>query len=119
MVLSFVDRDMIICYFGGVIGHLGNGPWHQVDSEPPDTGPEDFKSELSKETEISDDGINNAYASGPGEMEDIMNYMYEVENSDNEQEVMESESDLSELDSDKGSGEDSDEGSDNEGYGSF
>ena len=117
MVLSFVDCDMIMHYFGGGIGHLGNGPRHQVDSEPPDTGPEDSELELNKETEISDDGINNAYASGPGEMEDIMNY--EVENSDDEQEVTESESESSELDSDKGSGEDSNEGSDDEGYGLF
>ena len=51
---------MIMHYFGGGIGHLGNGPQHQVDSEPPDTGPEDSESELNKETEISDDGISVA-----------------------------------------------------------
>ena len=42
-----------------------------------------------------------------------------MENSDDEQEVTELESDSLEPDSDKGSGEDSDEGSDDEGYGSF
>ena len=72
---------------------------------------------VQNRTSATLDGINNAYASGPGEMEDIMNY--EVENSDDEQEVTESESESSELDSDKGSGEDSNEGSDDEGYGLF
>jgi hypothetical protein len=103
--LSFVDRDMIMRYFGGGIGHVGNSTRHQVDSGPPDTEPE----ELEEEMEMSDDGGNNA--SVPGESEDvIMNY--EVENSNNEQG---SGSDLSESsDSDEGSGEDSDDG-----YGSF
>jgi hypothetical protein len=126
MVLSFVDRDMIMRYFGGGIGHLGNSTQHQVDSEPLDTEPK----ELEEEMDISDDGGNNA--SGPGEVpEDIMNY--EVENSDDEQgsgsDSSESDSD---EDSDEGSGEDSDEDSgegtiidpasedsDDDGYGSF
>ena len=27
MVLSFVDRDMVMRYFGGGIGHLSNSIW--------------------------------------------------------------------------------------------
>ena len=129
-VLSFVDRDMIMRYFGGGVGHLGNTRQHQVNCEPPDTEPED--SELKEEMEMtSDDGGNSASASGPGEVEDtiIMNYDSEVENSDDEQG---SGTDSLESDSlsDKGSGEDSDkdlnegiertsEDSDDDGYGSF
>ena len=93
------------------------------------TEPED--SELEEEMEItSDDGGNNASASGPGEVEDIiMNYNSEVENSDNEQG---SGTDSLESDSlsDEGSGENSDEDlnegiertsedSDDDSYGSF
>jgi hypothetical protein len=110
MVLSFVDRDMIMRYFGGGIGHLGNSPRHQVDSEPPDTEPE----ELEGEMEISDG--NNAF--GPGEVEDIIMDYYEVENSDDDDEQG-SGSDLTELDSDEGLGEDSDDDSNDDGYGSF
>ena len=109
MVLSFVDRDMVMRYFGGGIGHLGNSTRHQVDAEPPDTELE----ELEEEMEISDDGGNNA--SGPGEApEDIMNYDSEVEDSRDKQG---SGSDSSESNSDEDSdeGEGSDEGS-NEGF---
>ena len=125
MVLSFVDRDMIMRYFGGGIGHLGNSTQHQVNSKPPDTEPE----ELEEDMDISDDGDNNV--SGPGEVpEDIMNY---VENSDDEQgSGSDSSQSVSDEDSDEGSGEDSDEDSDegtiidpagedsdDDGYGSF
>jgi hypothetical protein len=113
MVLSFADRDMIMRYFGGGIGHLGNSPRHQVDSEPPDTEPEDLEGEM----EISDG--NNAF--GPGEVEDII-MDYEVENSDDDDERG-SGTDSTELDSDddsdKGSSEESDDDSDDDGYGSF
>ena len=72
MVLSFVDRDMVMHYFKGWIGHLDNSTWHQVNCEPPDTKLE----ELEEEMEISDDGGNNA--SDPGEAslakDIIMNY---------------------------------------------
>ena len=122
MVLSFVDYDMIMRYFGGGIGHLGNSTWHQVDSELPNTQPEELDSE--EEMEIRNDGINDT--SIPGELEDItMNY--KMENSKDEQG---SGSDSLELDSDKDSGSDSDEDSnegtitdpedsDDNGYGSF
>jgi hypothetical protein len=122
MVLSFVDRDMVMRYFGGGIGHLGNSTQHQVDAEPPDTELE----EVEEEMEISDDGGNNA--SGPGEApEDIMNY--EVENSHDKQ-GLGSDSSESDSDEDSGEGEDSDEDSnegtiidsedsDDDGYGSF
>lgn len=114
MVLSFVDRDMVMRYFGGGVGHLGNSTRHQVDAEPPDTEPE----ELEEEMEISNDGGNNA--SGPGETPEDIIINYEAENSDDEQgsgsDSLESDSD---EDSDKGSGEDSDEDSDDNGYGSF
>lgn len=109
MVLSFVDRDMVMHYFGGGIGHLGNSTQYQVDAEPPDTELE----EVEEEMEISNDGSNNA--SGPGEAPEDIIMNYEVENSDDEQG---SGSDSSESDSD-GSGEDSDEDSDDDGYGSF
>ena len=113
---------MIMRYFGGRIGHLGNSTWHQVDSELPNTQPEELDSE--EEMEIKNDGINNT--SIPGELEDItMNY--KMENSEDEQG---SGSDLLELDSDKDSHSDSDEDSnegtitdpedsDDNGYGSF
>ena len=126
MVLSFVDRDMVMRYFGGGgIGHLGNSTRHQIDAEPPDTELE----ELEEEMEISDDGGNNA--SGPGEAPEDIILNYEVENSHDEQG---SGSDLSESVSDEvsdeGSGGDSDEDlnegtiinledSDDDGYGSF
>jgi hypothetical protein len=126
MVLSFVDRDMVMCYFGGGIGHLGNSTRHQVDAGPPDTELEELEDD--SEMEISDDGGNNA--SGPGEApEDIMNY--EVENIRDKQG---SGSDSSESDSGEdggdSEGEDSDEDSnegtiiesedlDDDGYGSF
>jgi hypothetical protein len=108
-VVSFVDRDMIMRYFGGGIGHLGNSPQHQVDSEPPDTEDLDPEGEIESSDEI------NAF--GPGEVEDAtMND--EVENSDNDDEQG-SGSDLMELDSDEGSSSDSDDDSDDDGYGSF
>ena len=40
MVLSFADRDMIMCYFGGGVGHLGNAQQHKVNCEPPDSNTE-------------------------------------------------------------------------------
>ena len=56
---------MIMRYFGGGIGHLGNSP-RQVNSEQPDT------EEVEEEMEINDDGIDNLNASDPGELEDII-----------------------------------------------
>lgn len=122
MVLSFVDRDMVMRYFGGGIGHLSNSTRHQVDAEPPDTEPE----EPEEEMEISDDNT-----SGPGEAPEDIIMNYEVENSDDEQGsgLDSSESD-SDEDDDEGSDEDSDEDSnegtiidpedsDDDGYGSF
>lgn len=113
MGLSFVDRDMIMRYFGGGIGHLGNSP-RQVNSEQPD--PEGVEEEM----EINDDGIDNLNPSGPGEVEDItMNFA--MENSDDERGLgPESESD-SDEESDGGSDDDSEgsEDSDDDGYGSF
>ena len=96
---------MIMRYFGGGIGHLGNSSRHQVDSvsESPDTEPE----ELDKEMEISNNGGNN-----PSGTSDII-IDYKVENSGDDDDQG-SGSDSSELDS--GSlGEDSDD----EGYGLF
>ena len=122
MVLSFVDRDMVMRYFGGGIGHLSNSTRHQVDAEPPDTEPE----EPEEEMEISDDNT-----SGPGEAPEDIIMNYEVENSDDEQGsgLDSSESDSDEDDdegSDENSDEDSNEGtiidpedSDDDGYGSF
>ena len=122
MVLSFVDRDMVMRYFGGGIGHLSNSTRHQVDAEPPDTEPE----EPEEEMEISDDNT-----SGPGEAPEDIIMNYEVENSDDEQGsgLDSSESDSDEDDnegSDEDSDEDSNEGtiidpedSDDDGYGSF
>ena len=122
MVLSFVDCDMVMRYFGGGIGHLSNSTRHQVDAEPPDTEPE----EPEEEMEISDDNT-----SGPGEAPEDIIMNYEVENSDDEQGsgLDSSESD-SDEDDDEGSDEDSDEDSnegtiidpedsDDDGYGSF
>jgi hypothetical protein len=126
MGLSFVDRDMIMRYFGGGIGHLGNSP-RQANSEQPDT------EGVEEELEINDDGIDNLNASGPGEVEDII-MNFEVENSDDERGGLgpESESD-SDEESDEGSDDDSEgseedanerasvdpEDSDDDGYGSF
>jgi hypothetical protein len=114
MGLSFVDRDMIMRYFGGGIGHLGNSP-RQVNSEQPDT------EGIEEEMEINDDGIDNLNASGPGEVEDII-MNFEVENSDDERGL----GPESESESDEGSEEDLDddsegfeEDSDDDGYGSF
>ncbi|SRR6266446_2338793 len=117
---------MIMRYFGGGIGHLGNSP-RQVNSEQPDT------EEVEEEMEINDDGIDNLNASDPGELEDII-MNFEVENSDNERvSGSESESD-SDEESDEGSDDDSEgseedanerasdvdpEDSDDDGYGSF
>ena len=116
---------MIMRYFGGGIGHLGNSP-RQVNSEQPDT------EEVEEEMEIDDDGIDNLNASDPGELEDII-MNFEVENSDNERvSGQESESDSDEESDDhsdddsEGSEEDADErafvdpeDSDDDGYGSF
>ena len=120
MGLSFVDRDMIMRYFGGGIGHLGNSP-RQVNSEQPDA------EEVEEEMEVDDDGIDNLNASDPGELEDII-MNFEVENSDNER-VSESDNDEESddhSDDDSGSEEDADErafvdpeDSDDDGYGSF
>jgi hypothetical protein len=114
MGLSFVDRDMIMRYFSGGIGHLGNSP-RQVNSEQPDT------EGIEEEMEINDNGIDNLNASGPGEVEDII-MNFEVENSDDEQGL----GPESESESDEGSEEDLDddsegfeEDSDDDGYGSF
>ena len=125
MVLSFVDRDMVMRYFGGGIGHLSNSTQHQVGAEPPDTEPE----EIEEDMEISDDN-----ASGPGGVPEDIIMNYEVENSKDEQRSRSDSSDSSgsdsEEDSEEGSGEDSDEDSnegavidpedsDDDGYGSF
>jgi len=127
MGLSFVDRDMIMRYSGGGIGHLSNSP-RQANSEQPDT------EGVEEEMEINDEGIDNLNASGPGEVEDIIKN-FEVENSDDEQGLgPESESD-SDKESDEGSDDDSasegseedanerasvdHEDSDDDGYGSF
>ena len=125
MVLSFVDRDMVMRYFGGGIGHLSNSTRHQVGAEPPDTEPE----ELEEDMEISDDNT-----SGPGGVPEDIIMNYEVENSEDEQGSRSDSSDSSgsdiDEDSDEGSGEDSDEDSnegavidpedlDDDGYGSF
>jgi hypothetical protein len=112
---------MIMRYFGGGIGHLGNSP-RQVNSEQPDA------EEVEEEMEVDDDGIDNLNASDPGELEDII-MNFEVENSDNER-VSESdsdeESDDRSDDDSEGSEEDADErafvdpeDSDDDGYGSF
>ena len=38
-VVSFVDQDMVMCYFGGGIGHLKNTPPLQVPGfDPIDPG---------------------------------------------------------------------------------
>ena len=122
MGLSFVDRDMIMRYFGGGIGHLGNSPC-QANSEQPDT------EGVEEEMEINEDGIDSLNVSGPGEVEDII-MNFEVENSDDEQGLgPESELDSDEEDSADDS-EDSEEDtnerasvdpedSDDDGYGSF
>jgi hypothetical protein len=125
MGLSFVDRDMIMRYFGGGIGHIGNSP-HQVNSEQFDT------EGVEEEMEMNDDGIDNLNASGSGEVEDII-MNFEGENSDHERGLgPESESD-SDEESDEGSDDDSEgseedtnerasvdpEDSDDDGYGSF
>jgi hypothetical protein len=115
---SFVDRDMIMRYFGGGIGHLGNSP-RQVNSEQPD------REGVEEEMEINDDGIDNLNASGPGEVEDII-MNFEVENSDDERGLgSESESDSDEGSDDDSEGSEEDgasvnpEDSDDDGYGSF
>jgi len=120
MGLSFVNCDMIMCYFGGGIGHLGNSPC-QANSKQPDT--EGVKEEM----EINKDGIDSLNASGPGEVEDII-MNFEVENSDDERglgPVSESDSDKEGSDS-EGSEEDVNErasvdpeDSDDDGYGLF
>jgi hypothetical protein len=121
MVLSFVDRDMVMRYFGGGIGHLSNSTRHQVDAEPPGTEPQ----ELEEEMEISDDN-----ASGPCEAPEDIIMNYEVENSDDEQGLGSASESDSDEDNDEGSDEDSDddsnegtiidpEDSDDDGYGSF
>lgn len=124
MGLSFVDRDMIMRYFGGGIGHLGNSPC-QANSEQPDT------EGVEEEMEIDEDGIDslNASQAGPGEVEAII-MDFEVEDSDDERGLgPESESDSDEEGSDddsEGSEEDANErasvnpeDSDDDGYGSF
>jgi hypothetical protein len=119
MGLSFVDRDMIMRYFGGGIGHLGNSP-RQANSEQPDT------EGVEEEMEINEDGIDILNASSPGEVEDII-MNFEVENSDDERGLgPESESDSDEEGSDDDSEEDANERAsinsedlDDDGYGSF
>ena len=114
---------MLMRYFGGGIGHLGNSP-RQVNSEQP------YTEEVEEEMEINDNGIDNLNASYPGELEDII-MNFEVENSDSERvSGPESESD-SDEESDEGSDDDSegsedanerasvDPDSDDDGYGSF
>jgi hypothetical protein len=121
MVLSFVDRDMIMRYFEGGIGHVDNSPRHQVDSESPYIGESE---EL--EMEISDANNLNAFGPGLGEANDII-MDYELENDDDDEESDEhgTGSDSTELDSDEdshgddGLGEDANDDPDDDGYGSF
>jgi hypothetical protein len=114
---------MIMRYFGGGIGHLGNSPG-RANSEKPDAEPEE-------EMEIDDYGNDNLNTSRPGELEDII-MSYDVENSDDERGLgPESESDSDEesdknLDDSESSEEDLNErasvvseDSDDDGYGSF
>ena len=52
-VVSFVDRDMVMCYFGGGIGHLKNAPPLQAPGF--DLGPIDPSSEEMAVEEDDDD----------------------------------------------------------------
>ena len=50
-VVSFVDRDMVMCYFGGGIGHLKNPPLQVLGFDPIDPSSE----EMPVEDEDEDD----------------------------------------------------------------
>jgi hypothetical protein len=47
--LSFVDRDMIMRYFGGGIGHLGNSPQPRNDTGQPENETGELEVEVDDE----------------------------------------------------------------------
>jgi hypothetical protein len=58
-IVSFVDRDMVMHYFGGGIGHLKNVPPQQVPGfDPIDPGSEEMPVE-EEELEDDDDPCSN------------------------------------------------------------
>lgn len=111
IVGSFVDRDMMMRYFGGGVGHLGNSPEHATSLADGD---------LEDDEEIMDDGaeVHSDGRGRGGEETTMPNVNMEIDGKEREED----------SDSDKGSdleGEDEDEdemdsdNSEDDGYGSF
>lgn len=115
-VISFVDRDMFMCYLGGGIGHLDNSPCDRVDeTEEPDMEIVDSEDDLDSD---SDDEVGDVHQQN----HDLEDVDIDMENNNSEQDEDEELSTEEPNDSDDSSASDSDhsddQGSDDNGYAS-
>jgi hypothetical protein len=100
MAVSFVDRDMIMRYFGGGVGHLKNTPpqqAHRLDPVDPD----------SEEMEIEDEE-DNTDGNTRGDPQDIIMSNGELEVGDNDKEKGQDDND-DETDNNNNDDDDSDD----------
>ena len=105
MAVSFVDRDMIMRYFGGGVGHLKNTPpqqAHRSDHVDPDS------EEMEVEDEEGDTGGNTR-----GDTEDIIMRNGELEVSEDDEEKGQDDN-VNETDVDDDDDESDDEDEDEE-----
>jgi hypothetical protein len=101
MDVSFVDRDMIMRYFGGGVGHLKNTPPQQVHrSDPVDIS--------SEEMELEDDGNTR------GDLQDIIMSNRELEVGEDDEEMGQDENDDDNDDNDDNTDDDSESDDDSE-----
>ena len=98
IAVSFVDRDMIMRYFGGGVGHLKNTPPQQVHrSDPVDPDSE----EMEVEDEEDDTGGNTR-----GDLQDIIMSNGELEVGEDDEEKGRDDNDDETDDDDDDDGDD-------------
>jgi hypothetical protein len=109
-VVSFVDRDMVMRYFGGGIGHLKNTPPQQVPGfDPIDPSSEEMA------VEVEDDDDDDDPCTGSGTNEDLGMRVGEDDDKDDEEDDEDSDDDEGGDQSDEDEG---DEEEDDYGYAS-
>jgi hypothetical protein len=110
MAVSFVDRDMIMRYFGGGVGHLKNTPPQQVHGSDP-VAPD--SEEMEVDDEEGDTGGNTR-----GDPRDIIMSNGELEVGEDDEEKGQDDNDDETDDNDNGDDNDdeSDEEDEDEGF---
>jgi hypothetical protein len=106
MAVSFVDRDMIMRYFGGGVGHLKNTPpqqGHRLDPVDPDSE----ELEMEVEDEEGDTGGNTR-----GDPQDIIMSNGELEVGEDDEEKGQDDDDDENDDDDDGSDDELEDGED-------